>query len=88
MIYCAKFQVSNLNFIFFTTHLCGDFKRLGENLGSVALILSEKRLDMTDRRADRRTNMTKSIFLVALFKNILVVKKVLRHFHKLVFASA
>ena len=42
-----------------------------QNLDSVALVVSEKRcLDMTDRQTDGRTDMSKSIFLVALINNI------------------
>ena len=41
------------------------------NLGSVALMVFEKHcLDMTDRQTDEQTDMAKSIFLVALIKNI------------------
>ena len=40
---------------------------------SVALMVSEKHcLDMTDRQTDEQTDMAKSIFLVALIKNIYI----------------
>ena len=46
-----------------------------QNLQSVAFIVSEKPgLDMTDRRTDRRTDIGKLIFFVALIKNIGVFK--------------
>ena len=81
---CALIQVSNFNFIFLPSTyvaISGDWGELSknyfiafcphidwvsmQNLKSVASMMSEKRcLDMTDRRTD----MAKSIFLVALIK--------------------
>ena len=87
MFYCAKFQVSNLNFIFLpptSVANLGDWEKISnnyliavcphidcvylQNLEYVALMVSVKHLDMTDRRAD----MAKSIFFIALLNNIQV----------------
>ena len=84
MSYCAKFQVSHLNFIFFATHLDGDFGRLGGVIIKLLnSVLSAHRLRVyafgvrssygvreTLSGHDRRRDMGKSIFLVALIKNI------------------
>ena len=48
-----------------------------QNLESVALMVSEERcLDMTHRRTDERPDMAKSLFLVALIKNMYRVSHV------------